>query len=465
MSDPPFNNPFDLHDLLLNAQPEGRDTMAQLVSTSVTAPAAPSCTHTVPESLVPKLPKPHTCPTCIVEQHILTIQSVQQQFVDRGGAFKSKEDNHGQHKAIRKVWRDAKIALSNTIAKFEDLLEESHLSVQAQDNLRKALHVWERKKIGLGRVPGLVYVEGAEEEEPSEEEKEGARLMMVLLKMLVEKLDKEGDVEGGAMPTMAEPIRKDLPTTVRKPLYRPWKLSSSAEKAPSAFINQTPEQLLCAAPTTPNPSSPPHETSQQPERTALTTSRLPSPPQEDTQPPEHKPLASPKPSPPTSSPQTRKAVAPPKSILKRPRPSTPPVSPYSSPQRKRFRITDFATVSPDALSIANPSPFHTLSSKPTIQPHAPHTTAEKQRRRSAFHRTTTPFYTPGVWASKAYSEKANTAFFRISPVVMAEEVQRELSEEEAERALAAGLKEVSGMWIAKWWIRHILPMVRDGEGR
>ena len=40
-------------------------------------------------------------------------------------------------------------------------------------------------------------------------------------------------------------------------------------------------------------------------------------------------------------------------------------------------------------------------------------------------------------------------------------MQRELGEEEAERALAKGLKEVSGMWVARWWIRHILPMVRE----
>jgi hypothetical protein len=117
-------------------------------------------------------------------------------------------------------------------------------------------------------------------------------------------------------------------------------------------------------------------------------------------------------------------------------------------------------VSPDVLSISNPSPFQKLSTQPTVQPHAPHTTAEKHRRRAEFHRTTVPFYTPGVWASGAYCEKANTAFFKVPVEDMQEAVAKDLSEEEAERALAAKLKEVSGMWVVRMWIKHVATQER-----
>jgi hypothetical protein len=253
--------------------------MAQITSNSTSLPEAP-CTHAIPDSLAPKLPKPHTCPSCIVRQHILTIQDVQRKFEDRGGAFRSKEGNHGQHRAIRKVWREAKIALSNTIAKFEELLEEGHLPVQANDKLREALNVWDRKKVVLGRVPGVAYVEGSEEVEPSEEDKEGARLMMVLLNMLVEKLDQEEDAKGGATPTIPQPVRKGTPTEMGSSLYRPWKTSPAVDQAASTPMSlpfvvrdtpQTPLQPLRAAPTSLNAYPRLQEDPQQLERTVLAT--------------------------------------------------------------------------------------------------------------------------------------------------------------------------------------------------
>jgi hypothetical protein len=441
--------------------------MAQLVPNPAVPPAAPPCTHPIPDALIPRLPTPNVCPTCVVEQHIFTIQDVQRKLIDRGGAFRSKENNHAQHKAIRKVWRDTKITLSNTIAKFEHFLEEGDLSVQAQDKVREALDVWERKKVVLGRVPGVLYEEGSKEIEPSDEEKERARLMMVLLKMLVEKLDKEEDVQGGATSVVPKSIRKALPAKVRKPLYRPWKISQSAEKALSALVVQTPPQPLRAAPTPPNLTPPPQEDVQPPERA------VPAKPNPSLEPPaeaQQSDRAVPKTLKPTapSSSQTGKTSPPPKSILKRPRIATPPDIPSTLPLRKRLRITEFALVSPEALCVSNPSPFQKLDTKPTVQPHAPHTTAEKHRRRAEFHRTTTPLYIPGVWASGAHSEKANTAFFKIAPAEMAEKVKQELNEEEAELFIAARFTRIVHMWkliqFAKFrYLSYLLPLLLESE--
>lgn len=165
-------------------------------------PVVSSYMHTISTTLEPKLPSPHHCPKCMITSQIAAIQSIHEQFDARGGVFQFKQkgqDGHTiqAHKAVRKAWRTAKIALTNTIETFEDLLQDDTAPVQDLAKLREALNVWDKKKIVLSRVPGLKYVDGAEEGEPTEEEKEGARLLMVWLKMVVEKEMTKEEWRGG----------------------------------------------------------------------------------------------------------------------------------------------------------------------------------------------------------------------------------------------------------------------------
>ncbi|KAF1944689.1 hypothetical protein EJ02DRAFT_452291 [Clathrospora elynae] len=359
-----------------------------------------SCTHTIPSSLAPELPEPKFCPMCIVEQHICTIQDVQREFASRGGTFKSKEDDHWKHKKIRKVWRDAKIALMNTVAKFEEMVQKKDVPAQDLGKLSEALGVWESKQAVLSRVPGVQYFDGAEEAEPSEEDEEIARLMMQLLRMVLERELSGEDMTPVTKTTLTTPKQKELPS---KPLF--------------------------AAPATPGPTSTPHAEAQQAPVAILAPS--------------------------TSKPPAQQKPTPPKSILKRPHATTSPnTSPTTSPQRKRVRTLSFATISSPALNTTNPSPFARLSNATTTQPHAPHTHAENQRRRTHYHRTSAP-YAPGVWASGAFSEKANTSFRTMEAGVMDSAVEEELVEERREREVAEGLKIITGAWILGCWVRKV----------
>ncbi|KAF1831193.1 hypothetical protein BDW02DRAFT_557462 [Decorospora gaudefroyi] len=389
------------------------------------------CTHVVPTFLAFRLRSPKVCPRCIVEQQILVIQEVQRELVDRGGTFKSKEDDPSGHKTIRMVWRDAKIALTNTIIKFEDLLKEKDVPAADLAELRDALDVWERKKIVLGRVPGVLYVAGAEEEEPTEDEMEGARLMMELLRMVVGK-EMEGEEMAVATPTPSRPsLRSQLPIKIRRPLFaaldesQPGGTTVLQPKHTPILVKDTSDRMQQSRPTRPTipkPSSKPLIEAQKTENATSTDPNL------------------------TSCPNWTR-----KSILKRPRTTT-----SHSHQHKRIRITDYATVSSEALSTSNPSPFHKLCNKPTRQAHSPHIVAEQQRPRSAFLRGST-LYTPGVWASSAHSRKANTSFFNVSPYVMKMLQKGEFREEEEEKELARGLRVVAGAWVGLWWVRNVVP--------
>jgi hypothetical protein len=350
---------------------------------------------------------------------------VQRELGDRGGMFRSKEDNLSKHKSLRKVWRDAKIALANTIIKFEDLVGEIDVPEQDTAKLREALEIWEVKKVVLGRVPGLVYAEGAEEEEePSEEDKEVARLMMELLKMALEKEMTAEEKQATTKLKPRGPYQKGVPDGLHQPL-----------------------PIILEPPSFPSRRS----ASRQKVFAVLPVGSLESPAEA-----QHNQPATPEPSSSPDTGQPRAAI--PQPILKRCASRSPPSSSTSSPQhkRKRVRTASFATISSEALSIANPSPFANLSHTPTVQPHAPHTIAENKRRRSAFHRGTMQ-YLPGVWASGAFSEKANTSYLGVEWDVMSSAIRRELGEEDMEKKLAAELKEISGQWVVSWWTKNIVP--------
>ncbi|KAF1851375.1 uncharacterized protein K460DRAFT_351304 [Cucurbitaria berberidis CBS 394.84] len=339
------------------------------------------CTHAIPDSLVLKLPKPQVCPNCIIREYVRTIKDVQRQLADRGGTFKSREIGKG-HKKLRKAWRDAKIALTNTILDFEEMVTKKEVPPEDLGGIQNALDTWGNEKVVLGRMPGVVYVEGAAEEEPTEEDHEVARLMMELLKAVLKR----------------ELSKEDLVAV------------SKADVAVDAQqASQTRQQSFQ-------------------QQASLPKSVVP---------------------PPNRAPQSEGR---PKPILKR-HASTSPTA--SSPQ-KRVRITDLAVVSSETLSNSNPSPFTRLSKKTTVLPHGDHTSAEHHRRRPEFNRST-PTYTPGVWASKAFSEKANTSFFKTPVNIMERSVREEIEEEEMEKDLAKRLKMVVGGWVVLWWIRNVAP--------
>lgn len=385
-------------------------------------PVLSTCAHAVPTTLASKLPSPQRCPACTITSQIRDIEAVQGQFDIRGGLFQSKEGGKGDHasachKAVRRAWRRAKIALTNTVELFEDLLNDISVPVQDLAKLREALNVWDEKKILLGRVPGLRYINGAEEGEPTELEKEGARLLMVWLRMVIEKETKE---------EWRDEVKPSVSATGLNEPQQVLTIPESARLDPlvEALRSQPPEFQWTSAP---EPSS---EESSDAHTTATTMTVTP--------------------------PASRHDFAMPKSILKRPRTRTIPGSQSASPSPKRVRTTDSVTISPEHLYVVNPSPFQPLSRTTIVLPHAAHTLAENRRPRPKFHRTTTA-YTPGVWASEAFSEKLDTSFRGMSHEDMKKQYDEDSEEQEREEMLADKLKETSRGWVALWWANKVAP--------
>ena len=350
------------------------------------------------------------------------IEAVQEQFELRGGLFQSKEGGKGDHaspghKAVRRNWRRAKIALTNTVELFEDLLNDTSVPVQDLTKLREALNIWNYKKVLLGRVPGLRYVDGAEEGEQTKLEKEGARLLMVWLRKVIEKeMDEEWRDE----------VTSSMSATGLNEPQEVLTMPESTRLDPlvEALRSQPPESRWISVP---EPELG-EKLDAHPAATAITAT----------------PLAS----------EHNSAV--PKSILKRLRTRTIPGSQSASPSPKRARTTDSVTISPEHHYIVNPSPFQPLSRTAVVLPHADHTHAEYHRPRPKFHRTT-PAYTPGAWASDAFSEKVNTSFLGMSREDMEKHYDDESAEQEQEQMVADKLKETSRGWVALWWANKVAP--------
>ncbi|KAL1795338.1 hypothetical protein ACET3X_007154 [Alternaria dauci] len=368
------------------------------------------CTHAKATTLSPKLPSPLLCPTCTITSQIAAVQTIQGKFDACGGVLKSQqkgEDRHTTpaHKAMRRAWRTAKIALANTIQKFQDLLEDKSTPVQDLAKLREALDVWDKKKIVLTRVPGLRYVEGAGEGEPTDDDKKEAQLLMMWLKMVVEK---EMTPEELASPRTNQPVVTSLPVSSHIPTT-----SRSQYAVPQQRPNIRPSEcpLLALA-------------------QSLTTS--------------------------SPSPQQNAAML--KPALKRPRDNNMADSPSASPSppRKRVRLSNTVTVSPEHLYVTNPSPFRPLSRTAIVLPHATHTFAKHHRRRPEFHRKT-QVYVPGVWSSGTTSEIVDTSFRGKTRVEMEKIYKQESEEQEQEQELAAKLKEASRGWVALWWAKNMAP--------
>ncbi|EUC31353.1 hypothetical protein COCCADRAFT_38546 [Bipolaris zeicola 26-R-13] len=137
------------------------------------------CTHTVSSSLVVKLPSSqNACPVCVITSQMAAVRAAQNHFLTRGGVFMSSSGDVKKHVIATRYWKKTKIALANTIIKFESLLNKPGLPVEDMARLSEALEIWDDQKIFLGRVPGLRYVRGPDTPVPTEEDRERARVFM-----------------------------------------------------------------------------------------------------------------------------------------------------------------------------------------------------------------------------------------------------------------------------------------------
>jgi hypothetical protein len=366
-----------------------------------------SCMHLFPKVLEPQLPHKRLCPTCTITSYIDVIRQVQKELEDRGGWSVSKEMGDG-HKTMRQAWREAKIGLMNTVSKLEGLLADATTHSEVLAAIKPALDVYGKNKVLVGRVPGVQYVEGAEEDEVTEEDHDTARLMCRLLTTVLDKELEPEDKTYSSLQALEESIHSAIP---------------QASKPPDA-------ETLPTAPITPRSTD-----------TAMTDMAM------------------------TMDTEGSEST---KSILKR----KSSISSTSRTTTKRIRMTDTATVSPSHVVGPAPvgvakyfvdGPPETIDGKlpdlspvPTTQPHAAHTIAEQRRGKINFWRPS-PGYTPGPWASGAHEEKLNTSEFKVSWEKVDEQAKKAQRKEEEGEKIAEGLKEVSGLWISGWWMKNVVP--------
>jgi hypothetical protein len=350
------------------AQPQPESQTVAVVK----APETPPCGHAISPRL--KTQNPHLCPTCQITSHVAAIMNVQRQIFSRGGIFESREMAHG-HKTVRQRWRTEKLRAIKKVTQFRILLNDAHLSENDKAEIMKAEQLWERKVPDLVLVPGVVYTTDVKEMDPSEEDHEVARLMIELLRLVLEKEMTKEDKEATSIP-----IR-------------------SKEKV---RVGPSQQDHSIAVQGVPLPVS--------------------------------------QPTPPTT----------PRSVLKRKISSESP----TSSSHKRTRFIQVATVSPAHLNISNPSPFIKLPATVTIQPHRQETMATNKRHRSKFARSTLD-YAPGVWASGAFEDKANTSYWKVDWDDAERMTKQEEREAQEEMAVLKALKVVSGAWMGLSWMQKV----------
>tara|TARA_R110002003_G_scaffold228_1_gene16578 strand:+ start:20732 stop:21580 length:849 start_codon:yes stop_codon:yes gene_type:complete len=94
---------------------------------------------------------------------------------------------------------------------FERLLDDAQVPEDDKAKIQLALEAYEKRKAALARVPGLEYVEDAEEDGPTEEHQEVARLIMDLPKKVLDKEmeaeDKEYSAQRASMTTVEAPAK------------------------------------------------------------------------------------------------------------------------------------------------------------------------------------------------------------------------------------------------------------------
>lgn len=131
------------------------------------------------------------------------------------------------------AWRNAKIALTNTVLNFEELIEQKEVPAENLGKIQDALDVWENNKVGLSRVPGMVYIEGAKEEALTEEDYEILRLMMELLKAVLKKELSEEDLVAVSMADVA--VVAQQPST---PLATPLDQAGQSKETPKSILKR-----------------------------------------------------------------------------------------------------------------------------------------------------------------------------------------------------------------------------------
>lgn len=197
-----------------------------------------------------------------------------------------------KHVIATRYWKKTKIALANTIIKFESLLDKPGLPVEDMARLSEALEIWDDQKIFLGRVPGLRYVRGPDTPVPTEEDRERARVFMNWVRNTMKREMILSAIREKARSVSARPPDKDLPgwqLVEPKSLSVPHPIASSPIAPPQIDFHDTWQQTL--TPFSPVPiqspqqSSHTQETGTTPSSTSLTTTtttppqiRLPSPP-------------------------------------------------------------------------------------------------------------------------------------------------------------------------------------------
>ncbi|EUC42248.1 hypothetical protein COCMIDRAFT_104050 [Bipolaris oryzae ATCC 44560] len=352
------------------------------------APMIGDCTHAVSPSLVVKLPlSQNACPVCVISSQMAAVRAAQNHFLTRGGVFMSSSGDVKKHVVATRYWRKTKIALANTIMKFEDLLKEPGLPIEDIARLSEALGAWDDQKMFLSRVPGLRYVRGPETPVPTEEDRERARVFMNWVRNTMKREMILSAMRDKVRSIPARPPDKDLPG---------WQLIE-----PRSFCQSSHKQKM----ETTLPS------------TSLTTTTTTY-----------------------TYPATPKSIFQTFRTLITPKPSDP------TPNHKQVRISPSVTISSEHLSTANPSPFKSLSRTCTTAPHSIHATAEHKRHKYAYFRRH-PTYEPGAWASAEGSRKANTSFYHAKPWAVEMYVGRELKREERERKLAVQLGRDGRKWM------------------
>jgi hypothetical protein len=381
----------------------------QAVSKVASTPNAPKpanapCQHPLSSTLVRMIPDPHGCPICNITSHVKIIQGIQHQFADHGGAFASKEVAH--HKSVRQRWRAAKIKVMGTLSRSEEMLSNPALSAADLRQIEDALECWEKNKIALTRVPGVIYVPEAGEEEPTEEEHECARLVIELLNMVLEKETTEEDKKP---PCPGRGMKRSGP-------------HHNQMQAEASIADKGTQRSIVSW--------------DDPEDTTLSNGSSSTPPLE-------------RPFSPTL--QTNPELRTPKSILKR----KASLSPQTPKQSKRLRISDTVAIPPSHLNTSNASPFDKLLNTVTFQSHSTHVFASQKRPKSVFKRGT-PHYPTGNWASGAHEKKAETSGFRRRWEDYEKHVRKGLEKEKKEKACDAKLKALAGAWMGLWWVKEVL---------
>lgn len=188
------------------------------------------------------------CAICVVKTYIHAIKATQSILTQDGGVFASRDKNILQHKTLRMIWRKSKVELINLVSKLEHEEADGKTAVENQQKSREALALWESNKMLLTIVPGVVCRDDKENQQPTDEDHEVAKLMGKLLEMTLKKemttedliaVQTPGEHKFDRIPQAALPTNPALSTMVslKKTLLKPAINShiSTSKKTPPIY--------------------------------------------------------------------------------------------------------------------------------------------------------------------------------------------------------------------------------------